>query len=153
MSSTPAFSKNNSIIQRGKILSSTIDMNLNKITTLGTPVVDTDAVTKLYCDQNSSSEILFVNATLSGTNWIEVIPDLIGVYDIFVVGQISGSACAKFTLIKNSQAKQASISRWSSSAGTGLQRIEIRWLPNNGIEIRKNKIGQDGVYKVRYLLA
>jgi hypothetical protein len=34
---------------------------------------------------------------------------------------------------------------------TTEERIELRWLPNSGIEVRKNKTGYDGTYTIKYI--
>jgi hypothetical protein len=149
--SLPAFSKNNSIIKNGQILSSIIDMDTNKITTLGTPTAESDAVTKKYCDDNSLSGIPTITVTLSGTNWNIILAVTFGVFDILVSNVVSGGPCAKFTVMKPEASRNASIQRWGSNAGTTtMERLEMRWSPNTGIELRKNGSGHDGTYKVRY---
>jgi hypothetical protein len=150
--STPAYSKNNSTILRGKILSSIVDMNANKITTLGTPTSDYDGVNKIYCDQNSLSGIPTLSVTLTSTNWNIVLANTTGVFDILVVNVVSGGACGRFTVMKNDPSRIGSITRWSSSASVStFGRLEIRWRSNTGIELRKNNSSHDGLYKIRYL--
>jgi hypothetical protein len=147
-----SFSKNNSIIKDGQILSSKIDMDGEKITSLADPTANQDAVSKFYCDANSSNGIPTFTITLTGTSWTQVLLDQYGTFDIIVSNVVVGGPCAKFTIMKSEASRNASIQRWGSSAGTNtFERLEMRWLPNNGIEIRKNGSNYNGSYKLRYL--
>lgn len=149
--SSPAFSKNNSIITGGKILKSTIDMNNGVITSAGTPTVGSDVVNKTYCDINSTKELPTITVGLSGTTWTTILANTTGVFDIMIVNIVTGGATAKFTSSKNVASRQASVNRWGCMpSADGLVRLQMRWLPNSGIEIRKNGTGYDGNYKVIY---
>lgn len=152
MSLPPAFSKNNSIITNGQILSSKVDMDNEKITTLATPTAGQDAVNKDYCDQNSANGIPIITITLTGTAWNTVLVNTLGVFDILVSNVVVGGPTAKFTIMKSEASRNASIAKWGGTAGTtSLERLEIRWLPSTGIELRKDGAGHDGQYKLRYL--
>ena len=149
--SFPAFSKTNSIIENGRVLSSTIDMNNNVITNIGTPSAGGDSVNKTYCDANSTAGIPSLNITLTGTNWNTILANTLGSFDILVANSVIGGPTAKFTILKSESTRHASIQRWGATHGTSsLERLEIRWLPGTGIELRKNGTGHDGLYKVRY---
>jgi hypothetical protein len=149
--SSPAFSKNNSTIKRGQILSCIIDMGTNRITDLGNPIATQDATPKFYVDQQVANGTPTLTITLSGTTWNMFLLDQFGTFDIIVSNIISGGANAKFTVMKPEASRNASIQRWGSNAGsTTFERLEMRWLPNSGIEIRKNGAGHDGQYKLRY---
>lgn len=146
-----SFSKNNSIIKDGQILSSKIDMDGEKITSVADPTANQDAVTKLYCDLNSSSGIPTLTVTLTGTSWTQVLLDQFGTFDIIISNVVTGGPCGKFTLMKSEASRNASNQRWGSSAGsTTFERLEMRWLPNIGIELRKNGVNYDGSYRLRY---
>lgn len=149
--SFPAFSKNNSIIENGRVLSSTIDMDNGVITSIGPPISGGDSVNKTYCDANSIAGIPTISVTLTGTNWNTILNNQLGAFDIMVINSVVGGPTAKFTILKSESNRHASIQRWGSTYGTtSLERLEIRWLPNTGIEMRKNGSGHDGIYKVRY---
>jgi hypothetical protein len=149
--SLPAFSKNNSIIKNGSILSSKIDMDLERITSLADPIADTDGVSKQYCDANSRSGVPTITVTLSGVTWNTVLLNTSGVFDIIISNVVTNGPCAKFTIMKGSPSRNPSIQRWGSNSGnTTNERLEMRWLPNSGIELRKNGNNYDGDYKLRY---
>jgi hypothetical protein len=149
--STPAFSKNNSTIRRGQLLSCIIDMGTNRITDLGNPIGVQDATPRYYVDQAVANGTPTVTITLSGTTWNMFILNQTGTFDILVTNIVSGGANAKFTIMKPDASRNASIQRWGSNAGTTtLERLEMQWLPNSGVEIRKNGSGHDGQYKIRY---
>lgn len=146
------FSKSNSRIENGSLANTSIDMNNKIITTHGTPVSGLDVVNKNYCDGNRGSSVPFFNITLSGVSWTSVFLTQQGLFDITVRNSMTGGPCAKFEVSKNDPSRNASIIRWNSCAGTTTEeRLEIRWLPNNGIDIRKNKTGYDGTYTVKYI--
>lgn len=149
--SVPYISKANNMILRGKIMSSIIDMNTNKITTVGTPTAGGDAVNKTYCDQNSLSGLPTITITLTGTTWNTIISNTTGVLDLLVANVVTGGPCAKFSVLKNESTRNASIQRWGSVSGTTTdERLEVRWLADSGLELRKNGANYDGQYKVRY---
>lgn len=146
-----SFSKNNSIIKDGQILSSKIDMDGEKITSVADPTANQDAVTKFYCDQNSANGIPTITITLSGTSWTQILLEQLGTFDIIISNVIVGGPCGKFTIMKSEASRNASIQRWGSSAGsTTFERLEMRWLPNSGIELRKNGVNYNGNYRLRY---
>lgn len=145
-----SFSKNNSIIKDGQILSSKIDMDGEKITSLADPTAGSDAVNKTYCDQNLSGNPI-VTITLTGTSWTQVLLDQYGTFDIIVSNIVVGGPCGKFTVMKSESSRNASIQRWGSSAGSNtFERLEMQWPQNSGLELRKNGVNYDGSYRLRY---
>jgi hypothetical protein len=154
MSGVPAFSCSNSRIQNGSVFSSDIDMDTGVITNHGTPVAGTDVVNKDYCDGNTTSSIPVITITLLAQTWNNILPTVLdGEVSISIKNVVLFGPCARFTLCKNEQSRQASIVRWSSTAGiTTEERLEVRWQPNTGIEVRKNGNGYDGDYNVKYIL-
>lgn len=150
MSLFAAFSKNNSTIINGQILSSKVDMDNEKITRLADPTVNSDAVTKYYCDQNVSG-FSTITVTLTSTSWTMILLNTSGSYDIIISNIIADGPCGKFTILKSGASRNASIQRWGSCSGTTTnERLEMRWLPNSGIELRKNGVNYDGTYRIRY---
>jgi hypothetical protein len=154
--SVAAYSKSNSIILDGQVLSSTIDMDSGVITNHGTPVNSTDVVNKDYCDANSGSGsgngLTSVNIILTGTNYTSVISSMSGNYLLFVKSDTVGGPTAEFSVSKNDNTRNASIIRRSSYAGTtSYERLEIRWNSYSDIEIRKTGNNYDGTYIVNYL--
>ena len=159
MSLLPAFSNTNSRIKNGSIYSSTIDMgttggSTGVITNHGTPVTGLDVVNKAYCDNNNNSGIPSFNITLSGQTWNNILPTTYeGDITLSVKNSVSNGPSARFSLCKSEASRQASIIRWNSMAGlTTEERLEVRWLANSGIEIRKNGPGYDGSYTIKYIL-
>ena len=129
-------------------------MSNGVITTHGTPVSGLDVVNKDYCDANITKTIPYIDITLSGQTWNEILPLILdGDIEISVKNIVLSGPSAKFALCKSEAPRQASIIRWSSMAGdTTEERLKIRWLPNTGIELRKDGNGYDGVYRVKYIL-
>ena len=146
------FSKSNSTIINGVISSSTVDMDGGVITSHGTPISPTDVPNKAYVDAVSAASIPSLNVNLSGVSWVEILTGQTGIFSITVKNMITNGPSASFSIAKNEATRQAAITRNNSCAGlTTEERLEIRWLPSTGIELRKNKIGYDGTYRVQYL--
>lgn len=144
------FTKSNSKIQNGYISNSDIDMNTKVITNHGSPSTGTDVVNKTYCDANNKLPIF--NTTLNSTSWTNILIDQEGVFTVTVRNGMSGGPCGSFQLAKNHPSRGASIVRYSSSAGiTTEERLEIRWLPGSGIDLRKTGVNYDGTYTVNYI--
>lgn len=153
MSSIFGFSKSNSRIQNGSIINSSIDMQNGVITNHGVPTSNTDVVNKFYCDNNSNNVIPSFNITLTSNLWTtDVFIAQEGLFKITVRNGMSGGPCASFEVAKNHPSRGASIIRNSSGAGIiAEERLEIRWLPNSGIDLRKNGPNYDGTYTISYI--
>ena len=153
MSSIFGFSKSNSKIQNGSVYDSAIDMQNRIITNHGVPTSNTDVVNKFYCDNNSNNVIPSFNITLTSNLWTtDVFLSQEGLFKITVKNGMSGGPCASFEVAKNHPSRGASIIRHSSGAGIlGEERLEIRWLPNSGIDLRKTGTNYDGTYIVTYI--
>lgn len=148
-----SFGKSNSIIKNGKVINSDINMNNKVIAEHGTPLQTTDVVNKIYCDQNTAGVLPVLHVTLSGINWVTVLGIQIGDLEISVFGTIPQSPCGKFLISKNDPARNSSIVRTMSFAGTTTnERLEIRWQPFQSIQIRKTGLQYDGQYRVKYSL-
>jgi hypothetical protein len=153
MSSIFGFSKSNSRIQNGSIINSSIDMQGGVIINHTVPSNNTDVVNKFYCDNNSNNVIPSFNITLSGVLWTtDVFLAQEGLFKINVRNGMTGGPCASFELSKNHPSRGASIIRHTSGAGVlAEERLEIRWLPNSGIDIRKTGVNYDGTYTINYV--
>jgi hypothetical protein len=153
MSSIFGFQKSNAKIQNGNIVNTNIDMSNKVITNHAVPTNNGDVVNKLYCDANSNNVIPSFNISLSGTLWTtDVFVAQEGVYRITIKNGMSGGPCASFELAKNHPSRGASIIRNTSGAGISTEeRLEIRWLPNSGIDVRKTGSNYDGTYTVTYI--
>lgn len=150
---TPAFNRSNAFIKNGRIHNTTISMASKVITSHGTPVNTLDVVNKSYCDNNTSLVTPITTVFLSGTLWTQVLSDLTGDASISVFSEVPNGPCGSFIITKNSASRHPAIVRTSSVSGSITnERLEIRWRPNLGIEIRKNGPIYDGAYRVKYLL-
>lgn len=143
-----------------EIRNSSIDMNGGVITSHGTPINGTDVVNKDYvdaavlaggggggCDQPSVSDTI----TLTSTNWTTAANVLVGNITITIKNIITNGPSAAFVLCKSEQTRDTSYFRNATCSGlTTNERLEIRWLSNSPIEVRKTGSNYDGTYKVIY---
>ena len=154
-----AISRGNHIIDcNGKVINSTIentsiDMNGGVITSHGAPVDPGDVVNKTYVDSLAAG-IPLIDITLSSTNYTSALPLVLqGDIYISVKSLVSGGPSGTFQLSKAHPSRGTSYTRTTSSSGlTSNERLEIKWDPNAGIEVRKNGINYDGVYRIKYIL-
>ena len=145
-----------SIISNSSITTSSIDMNGGVITSGGTPINPGDLVTKQYADSLTStgSGIPTSVITLTDTNYTNILPTVLnGTIQLFIKNIISGGPSGSFNLSKSEAIRDTSYTRNSSSAGiTTSERLEIRWLPNTCIELRKTGDNYNGTYSIKYIL-
>jgi hypothetical protein len=153
-----AFSKANHNIDCGgkiknaSITTTTIDMNGAPITSVGSPINPTDATNKAYVDAKTSSVILTVTVTLSGTGYTVIAADLKGDFHISVKNQVTNGPSATFFLTKSESTRYPSYTRLTSSAGlTTFERLDTRWDPGKGIELKKTGNNYNGLYTVRMI--
>ena len=90
--------------------------------------------------------------TLSGTTYIEISTKLIGNEIVNICSKVEDAPNALFYISKNDQTKNSAITKLISSNGSYNEKIELRWLPNTGIEIHKNSNNYDGLYEVTTLI-
>lgn len=138
----------NSTISTSAITNSSIDMNGNRITNVGTPINPFDAVNKNYIDTYPGNAAIYT-VTLTGTVFSQVIPNTLGSFKISVKSIIPNGPCAQFTAVKNSTSISKNCPRSDSSAGlvTG-ERLLLKWEINQGIFIRKTGLNYDGNYQI-----
>jgi len=156
--STFAFSKaNHNIDCGGKIANSaitttTIDMNGKVITSVGSAINPTDSTNKIYVDDKAASVIPTISVTLTGTSYVLITSILQGDYHISVKNKVPDGPCGAFFLAKSEANRYPSYTRLTSSAGlTTHERLDIRWDPGQGIELKKTGSNYNGNYSVRLI--
>lgn len=147
-----SLSRSNAIIDcGGKITNSTIDMNGDVITNHGTPTNGTDVVNKDYVD-SSTGGVPSISVTLTGTNFTTILSAQSGVFQIYIKNVVTDGPSGAFSLCKSEATRETSFFRFASSPGaTTEERLDIRWSPNSGIELRKTGVNYDGDYNIKYI--
>jgi hypothetical protein len=153
-----AFSKANHNLECGgkiknsAITTTSIDMNGQPITSVASPVNLTDAANKAYVDAKTSSVITTVTVTLSGTSYTLIAADLKGDFHISVKNQITDGPSATFFLTKSESTRYPSYTRLTSSPGSvSFERLNTRWDPGQGIELKKTGNNYNGTYTIRMI--
>jgi len=141
----------NGLVTNSSVTNSSIDMNGGVITSHGTPLNGTDVVNKDYVDNNALIPVATVN--LLSTVYSTIINIQSGSIIVLVKNVVSDGPAATFLLSKNEPSREASVFRMTSSDGVlSQEKLEIRWFPSTGIEIRKTGVNYDGQYKVKYII-
>jgi hypothetical protein len=140
----------NSTVSNSSITTSSINMNGNVITNHSTPISPTDVVNKFYVD-NLIKEFLI---TLTSTGYTVISNDILsGMITVNVRNIVEKGPCASFNVSKPSNTRQMSYIRTNSSSGeTSGEKLVLRWLPGQPIELKKTGLSYDGVYRVRVIL-
>jgi len=141
---------------RGNLLSCYIEMGNLRIMNLQDPMAAQDAVTKKYTDNlfnfgtPTPVPLPTGTITLNGTTPSLVLSNFIGNFDIYISGP-TGAPVGSFSIIKNDQIVQASITRNSSFCGiSSKERLNITWNPNQGVYCFKDNINHNGTYTFQY---
>jgi hypothetical protein len=123
-------------------------MNGKIITNHGTPLNSMDVANKAYVDSQSGG--VTSSVTLTGTAYSSVSIITTGCIMIFVKGDTANSPSAIFEIVKNNPNKNGVKNRICSVPGnlTG-ELLEISWLPNSGLRLRKTGSNFNGLYTVK----
>jgi hypothetical protein len=137
----------NSTIGNCAIITSSLDMNMQRITNVANPINPQDAATRDYIDIIGTSHSI----NLTGTGWSLVTSIYLkGAIDIAISNMPVNGPCANFKAVKSEPTRSSNIVRIVSSPGsTTLEQLEVRWMSNTGIEIHKTNVNYDGIYKVK----
>lgn len=102
-----------------------------------------------YIKRTNGEGFLETQILLVGTSWTSIpITQVFGAYSLSISNNILGPT-ATFILSKSTQTHITSaIIKISSAPGTDDSVLEIRWLANSVIEIRKTSNNYDGIYTV-----
>lgn len=131
------------------ITDSNIDMNNNKITTLGDPTLEQDAVNLRFLNTMLKKKVV----TLSGSSFSTIDTVTRGAYNIAIypdesTGAVNGPA-ATFSVSKSKASKQMGCMRMTSApADITKEQLELQWLPNSSLELKKTNTNYDGDYCV-----
>lgn len=142
-------------IIKGSINDTQIDMNLRKITSLGDPVNDFDAVNKRTLD-NAVPTPLNLRDTqvinMIGTNEYILNTSNIGKYEIDIKPNVppnnTSSPTTQATIFKSKQQYNGKILGFYNTSDTGNTRIRLKWNPNEQVRIFKTNNNNDGEYIV-----
>jgi hypothetical protein len=151
-----------SCISNSTIENTSIDMNLLKITNLGTPTNPRDAATKAYVDAHTcgnngtgggggGSVFSLYTVTLSST-MSSLVTDTLpsGNYIIKVTSLVTDGPTAKFDILNASISTVSSqVTRNTSSPGiSGNSSLLMNW-DNTGLYLYKTDTPYDGDYEIR----
>jgi hypothetical protein len=144
------------LVTNSAIATSTIDMNLQPITSLADPVQPQDAATRYYVDssvQKVESELqsFFTGLVveLKGIAFTEVAHIKPGSYIVTITAYQDGYPTASFSISKASAYSNGHVMRMTSSFGTYTQeQLELQWPQGGVLSLRKNGPGYDGSYLV-----
>jgi hypothetical protein len=124
------------------------------ITNHSTPLLATDVANKAYVDSLFAANFLNANTTLIGTTWTDIpLIVLTGQLRVSVKNSVIDGPSASFELTKSKASSGACIIRITSMAGEITnERLEMRWLANNTLSLRKTGVNYDGIYNIKIYL-
>lgn len=143
----------NGQVNNSSISNSTIDMNGGTITSHGTPVDGSDVANKDYVDGLLVGGVPFVTITLVGVLYTTIISTQSGSIMLLIKNLVTNGPAATFLLSKSEAGREPSVARFTSSDGLNTnEKLDVRWDPNNGIELHKTGFNYDGQYRIKYIL-
>lgn len=144
-------------IRNSSIMSSTIDMNMNNITSVKDPEKNQDAATKWYVDERMEKAVEEVSnqfqgfeIRLEGTNFSDIAYIKSGSYIVTIFSNDGdGYPTATFSISKASDYRAAMIHRMTSDPGLDTyEQLDLQWPVNDVLTVRKTGPGFDGNYIV-----
>lgn len=137
-------------VSTSSITTSTLDMNLQNITSVKDPIQLQDAATKKYVDNVISTSFNVYAITLSGSIFTDAIALQPGAYTISISAvSLSGAPTANWSVAKSSSDGDTSIFRMASVPSSSGETLDIVWHPNAPLRVRKTGANYDGIYNVR----
>lgn len=137
-------------IKTSFISSSSLDMNLQNITSVKDPIQVQDAATKKYVDTVIASAFNVYSITLTGSNFADAIALQPGAYTVSIKAvSLSGAPTANWSIAKASNDGDTSIFRMASVPSSTGETLDIVWHPNAPLRVRKTGTNYDGLYNVR----
>lgn len=131
------------------INTSSLDMNMQNITSVKDPINNQDAATKKYVDD---LEIVLRSFTLTGTSYTEISSNIKGSYVVTITNEIFNGPSAIFHITKNETTRNAHIVRTVASPGyMSSVFLELSWPPNSTLLLKKTGNQYDGSYKVKIM--
>jgi len=132
-----------------RITSSSLDMNLENITSVKDPILSQDAATKKYVDDLG---IVITRATLNGMNPTTISDNLRGSFIITITNEVLNGPSGIFHVTKNANSNEAHIVRTVAAPGLNtFNFLNVTWPPNTGILLQKSASTFDGSYRVKVM--
>ena len=132
-----------------QITTSSLDINMQNITSVKDPINNQDAATKKYVDD---LEIILRSVTLTGTSFTEISTNVKGSYIVTISNEILNGPTAIFHITKSETTRNAHIVRTVAAPGNNTSVfLEISWPINSSILLRKTGNQFDGSYKVKIM--
>jgi hypothetical protein len=138
-----------STVDNSAITTSTLDMDMNNITSVKDPIDPQDAATKKYVDD---LDIVISSVTLNGTGGTLISSYNQGSYVITVNSIVLNGPTGVFHVTKSDASRQAHVVRTAAAPGymTNIT-LMVSWPQNSGIFLRKTGGNFDGSYRVKVM--
>lgn len=131
------------------ITTSSIDMNMQNITSVKDPIQPQDAATKKFVED---LEITFAIINLNGQSQTLISNLLQGSYIIKVNNIVMNGPTAIFNVTKSEASRNAHIVRITATPGYNSNNtLVLTWPPNSGIYLQKTGTTFDGSYRVKIM--
>lgn len=138
-----------SAISGSAITTTSIDMDLQNITSVKDPIQPQDAATKKYVDD---LQIVFSTITLTSTAGTIISNNLKGSYIITITNEILNGPSGIFNVTKSESTQNAHIVRTVATPGLSSNiTLRLSWPVGSGILLYKTGTLYDGSYRVKIM--
>ena len=131
----------------------TVDFNMKNFSNIPPPILPNDSVSKEYLDKElrDRMDVKFggIKISLKDTDFTNVLDLRQGSYFVTVSPLMNGGPTGAFLISKGGSAEAASVVKMTSCPGrdTG-ETLELVWLANRKLQLRKTGVFHDGDYLV-----
>ena len=135
-------------IHDSAITKSTLDMNMERITSVHDPVEMQDAVTMKWANEQLKLAFTTYGVTLTGTDPV-VLDDLpMGSYTVTIFPSEIGAPTAMYMIAKTDPSRKGFTNRLGM-VSEGDTLIHVEWVEYSPVTLRKSDSRWDGTYRVK----
>lgn len=127
-----------------------VDMGGERVKNIGEAEENDDAISKRSMENFVSYRITILDTIIQHDDtWILIDVRLFGSFFVTVFCTEEGRPSMVAHLSKNDRKRNAMIQNISSMKGSRKTYLELKWLPYEGVYVKKNGLYDEGLYQIK----